>query len=57
MLGAMLAEPILKAIDNDVENTVFTYIPNTSTVAFLGLYAEIEKWLDSQKKEKILKFN
>jgi len=50
----MLAEPILKAIDNDVENTVFTYIPNTSTVAFLGLYAEIEKWLDSQKKEKIL---
>lgn len=54
MLGAMLAEPILKAINNDIENTVFTYIPNTSTVAFLGLYAEIEKWLDSQKKEKIL---
>lgn len=54
MLGAMLADPILSAIDYDLENTVFTYIPNTSTVAFLGLYAELEKWLDVQKKEKII---
>jgi len=34
-LGEMLAKPILKAIDNDMENTVFSFIPNTAEVAFL----------------------
>ena len=36
-LGEMLAEPILKAIDNDMENTVFSFIPNTAEVAFFGM--------------------
>ena len=36
-LGESLAEPILKAIDNDVENTVFSFIPNTAEVAFYGM--------------------
>jgi len=36
-LGRSLAQPILKAIDNDVENTVFSFIPNTAEVAFYGM--------------------
>ena len=36
-LGEMLAKPILKAIDNDMENTVFSFIPNTAEVAFFGM--------------------
>ncbi len=37
MLGNLLCEPILKAIDYDFEHTVFSYIPNTAETAFLGL--------------------
>ena len=36
-LGEMLSQPILKAIDNDMENTVFSFIPNTAEVAFFGM--------------------
>ena len=36
-LGEQLAQPILDAIDNDVENTVFSFIPNTAEVAFYGM--------------------
>lgn len=37
LLGSSLANPILKAIDNDVENTIFSFIPNTAEVAFYGM--------------------
>jgi amidophosphoribosyltransferase len=37
LLGESLAQPILKAIDNDVKNTVFSFIPNTAEVAFYGM--------------------
>lgn len=36
-LGASLAKQILKSVDNDVENTVFSFIPNTAEVAFHGM--------------------
>lgn len=36
-LGYQLHEQILKAIDNDVEHTVFSYIPNTAEVAYYGM--------------------
>ncbi|MCR5159931.1 MAG: amidophosphoribosyltransferase [Prevotella sp.] len=36
-LGEQLTPAILKAIDNDVANTVFSYIPNTAEVAFYGM--------------------
>lgn len=41
-LGESLAKPILKAIDNDVENSVFSFIPNTAEVAFYGMTHGIE---------------
>ncbi len=37
LLGEQLTEPILKAIDYDVEHTVFSYIPNTAEVAYYGM--------------------
>ncbi|MBQ6208537.1 MAG: amidophosphoribosyltransferase [Prevotella sp.] len=36
-LGEQLTMPILKAIHGDLENTVFSYIPNTAEVAFYGM--------------------
>ncbi|MFG0330240.1 MAG: amidophosphoribosyltransferase [Phycisphaerales bacterium] len=42
-LGANLAQQTLDAIDGDLANTVFSFIPNTAETAFLGLVEEIEK--------------
>ncbi len=55
MLGKLIAEPILKAINNDLENTVFSYIPNTAAVAYYGLVEALNEFCNHQKKEKILK--
>jgi len=53
-LGKLLAPSILKAIDNDLENTVFSYIPNTAIDAYYGLTEEITSFCDKIKAEKIL---
>ena len=37
MLGALLKKPILQKINNDLKNTIFSYIPNTAETAFYGL--------------------
>jgi len=42
-LGASLAPKILESIDNDVENTVFSFIPNTAEVAYYGMTDEIQR--------------
>ena len=54
-LGRLLIQPILKAIDNDLDNTVFSFIPNTAEVAFLGMMEGFESYLDKQKKALIKK--
>jgi amidophosphoribosyltransferase len=53
MLGKLLLHPILQAIDNDLDNTVFSFIPNTAEVAFLGMMEGFEIHLDEQKKQRI----
>lgn len=53
-LGKLLSPSILKAIDFDLENTVFSYIPNTAAVAFRGLAQELEQFCNTIKKDKIL---
>jgi amidophosphoribosyltransferase len=55
MLGRLLLQPILKVIDNDLENTVFSFIPNTAEVAFFGMMEGFERYLDEQKKSLIKK--
>lgn len=42
-LGKLLVPTILEAVNHDVENTVFSYIPNTAEVAFIGMTEEIHK--------------
>ena len=53
-LGKMLLPSILKAIDYDLENTVFSYIPNTAAVAFQGLMEALAEFCDEKWKEKLL---
>ncbi len=52
-LGEKLVEPILKAINNDVENTVFSFIPNTAEVAFYGMLEGFDNYLNELKVERI----
>jgi amidophosphoribosyltransferase len=53
-LGKLLVTEILKSIDYDLENTVFSFIPNTAEVAFYGMVKGIEDYLNDLKVKKIL---
>lgn len=52
-LGELLTEPVLKAVDHDLGNTVFSYIPNTAESAFYGLIKGVEDYLNKSKIETI----
>lgn len=54
-LGRTLVEPILKAINNEVDNTVFGYIPNTAEAAYYGMLQGFNEYLNQQKVEAIEK--
>lgn len=49
MLGRSLLNPILEAIENDLENTVFSFIPNTAEVAFFGMMEGFDDYLHEKK--------
>ncbi|MBV8254750.1 MAG: amidophosphoribosyltransferase [Chitinophaga sp.] len=53
-LGRNLSGTVLKAIDNDLRNTIFSFIPNTAEVAFYGLLKGLEDYLNKIKVERIL---
>src|SRR5664280_268642 len=53
-LGELLTYPVLKAVDYDIDNTVFSYIPNTAESAFYGLIKGVEDYLNQSKIETIL---
>lgn len=53
LLGEKLVEPILKAIDYDVEHTVLSFIPNTAEVAFYGMLEGFDNYLNELKVKKI----
>lgn len=53
-LGEKVVDSILKSIDNDLENTIFSFIPNTAEVAFYGMIKGLESRLNDIKKAKIL---
>ncbi len=50
-LGRLLIPQVLKSINFDLKNTVFSYIPNTAETAFLGMTAGLEDYLISQRKD------
>ena len=55
MLGKLIVPEVLRHIDNDIENTVFSYIPNTAETSFFGMVESVEAFLNKTKTEKILK--
>lgn len=56
-LGFNLSEPVLDLIDHDLKNTIFSFIPNTAEVAFLGMQKGMERYLNKIKLERILSWN
>jgi amidophosphoribosyltransferase len=53
-LGYHLTEAVLKSIDHDLKNTIFSFIPNTAETAFYGLLKGAEDYLNKIKIERIL---
>lgn len=53
-LGELLCEEILGLVANNFENTVFSYIPNTAEVAFLGMVKGMESILNKQRTAEIV---
>ena len=54
MLGRLIVPEVLKHINSDIENTVFSYIPNTAETSFLGMIESVEAFLNKTKTKKIL---
>ena len=52
-LGENLVPAVLKAVDNDLNHTVFSFIPNTAEVAYFGLQEGMNEYLNKKKKEWI----
>jgi len=53
-LGYNLSEQILNAINHDLKNTIFSFIPNTAEVAFYGLWKGMDDYLEKVKVQRIL---
>jgi amidophosphoribosyltransferase len=53
-LGELLTGDILKAVDNDLSHTVFSYIPNTAETAFYGMLNGIEDVMNKKKAEILI---
>jgi len=54
MLGRLLMPKVLKAIDNDTKNTVFSFIPNTAETSFFGMIETAEDFINKKKTDAIL---
>jgi len=53
-LGKLVLPDVLKAIDNDTDNTVFSYIPNTAETSFYGMVEAAQDFLNDRKNNHIL---
>ncbi len=53
-LGKLVFPEILKAISDNLADTVFSYIPNTAETSFLGMIKEAQNYLNKKKGEQIL---
>ena len=54
MLGRLLMPKVLEAINNDIKNTVFSFIPNTAETSFFGMIETVEEFLNKKKTKAIL---
>lgn len=57
LLGRNLTDAVMRSVDNDLDNTVFSYIPNTAEVAFGGLVEGIDDFVNRWKADEILSAN
>ena len=53
-LGRLVFPQILNAVNNDLKNTVFSYIPNTAEVSFFGLVHEAQDYMNEIAEKKII---
>ena len=53
-LGRLVVEPVLKELDYDTKNTVFSFIPNTAETSFYGMVKGVEDYINTVKIGKIL---
>jgi len=53
-LGKLVFPQILESIEEDIKNTVFSYIPNTAETSFYGMVKEAQNYLNKKKEEQIL---
>ena len=53
-LGKLILPAVLEAIDNDTDNTVFSYIPNTAETSFYGMVEAANDFLNQRKNQFIL---
>ena len=54
-LGELLTPQLITAVDGDLENTVFSFIPNTAESAFYGMIRGVEKIMKDEKKKRIIR--
>ena len=52
-MGRQLVVPILKAVNYELDHTVFSYIPNTAEAAYYGMLQGFDEYLNAQKAEEI----
>jgi len=53
-LGELLTHPVLKAVNYDIDHTVFSYIPNTAESAYYGLIKGVENYVNQSKIDAII---
>nr|WP_294794742.1 amidophosphoribosyltransferase [uncultured Mucilaginibacter sp.] len=53
-LGRLLCPQILDAVNHDIKNTVFSYIPNTAEVAFYGMVEGVHKYIKKYQRDRLL---
>ena len=53
LLGEKLVPSILKAVNYDIDHTVFSFIPNTAEVAFYGMLQGLDEYLNEEKVKQI----
>lgn len=53
-LGRLLVEEVLSRVDYDFAHTVFSFIPNTAEVAYMGMMEGLQEWFNHQKCHALL---
>ncbi|WP_129717744.1 class II glutamine amidotransferase [Pedobacter sp. SYP-B3415] len=53
-LGKLLVDEILQTVKHDIENTVFSFIPNTAEVAFFGMVEGVHQYIRDLQKKTLL---